>query len=244
MATWSGNEDPSFLIEKPNIDSGLLRFARRNYQPKKMSPDLPYQLLDIASGADDFDVVPDAEYDWATKAEQLGFRAERLRARAAAQRAKNAAIRGANSKLTLPNIELNLGGGGATGKRGPRFQRFVQAISGKESGGNYSAVNPDSGAMGKYQILPSNIEGQGRGWDYEALGRDISTQQFLGNPRLQEKIARAKLREYFDKYGPRGAASAWYSGDPNKWRDTSSQGAYPSIREYVEDIIRRARGNG
>lgn len=121
------------------------------------------------------------------------------------------------------------------------FGSFVNAIAGKESGGSYSARNSDSGAMGKYQIMPSNIEGPG-GWDMEILGRNITPQQFMANPALQDKIALGKLRQYYNKYGARGAASAWYSGDPNKWRNTSPQGGYPSIAAYVADIIRRMGG--
>lgn len=121
------------------------------------------------------------------------------------------------------------------------FGAFVRAIAGKESGGSYTARNRDSGAMGKYQIMPSNIEGPG-GWDMEILGRNITPQQFMANPALQDKIALGKLRQYYNKYGPRGAASAWYSGDPNKWQNTSPQGGYPSIAAYVQDIIRRMGG--
>lgn len=118
------------------------------------------------------------------------------------------------------------------------FGAFVNAIAGKESGGSYTARNPHSGAMGKYQIMPSNIAGPG-GWDMEILGRNITTQQFMNNPALQDKIALGKLRQYYNKYGVRGAASAWYSGDPNKWQNTSPQGGYPSIAAYVADIVRR-----
>jgi hypothetical protein len=121
------------------------------------------------------------------------------------------------------------------------FGAFVKAIAGKESGGSYQARNSDSGAMGKYQIMPSNIEGPG-GWDMEILGRNITPQQFMANPALQDKIALGKLRQYYNKYGVRGAASAWYSGDPNKWQNNSPQGGYPSIAAYVADIIRRMGG--
>lgn len=118
------------------------------------------------------------------------------------------------------------------------FGQFVNAIAGKESGGSYSARNGDSGAMGKYQIMPANIAGPG-GWDMEILGRNITPEQFMANPALQDKIALGKLRQYYNKYGVRGAASAWYSGDPNKWQNSSPQGGYPSIAAYVQDIIRR-----
>lgn len=128
-------------------------------------------------------------------------------------------------------IQSSLDGGGN------KLQSFLKAISGKESGGNYSARNSDSGAMGKYQIMPANIAGPG-GWDREALGKDITTGQFMNTPKLQESIARYKLTQYFQKYGAAGAASAWYSGSPTKWKSsTGAQGSYPSIHNYVTDIL-------
>lgn len=125
-----------------------------------------------------------------------------------------------------PSGRSTISGGGS-------FEAFVNAISGKESGGNYGAVNKHSGALGKYQIMPANIPS----WSQAALGRQISAQEFLRSPKLQEQIARAKLQEYYQKYGPAGAASAWYSGDPNKVNSKAAQGQYPSIHAYVQAIL-------
>ncbi len=132
-----------------------------------------------------------------------------------------------------------LNGGGETGNT---FNSFRSAISAQESGGNYSARNSSSGAMGKYQIMPSNLGGKGSGWDYEALGVDITPQQFLSSPDLQEKIASFKLKQYYDKYGPAGAAVAWYAGPgavAKSSNSTASQGAYPSISAYKNSILRK-----
>lgn len=120
------------------------------------------------------------------------------------------------------------------------FDAFVRAIAGKESGGSYSATNP-SGASGKYQILRSNFEGPG-GWDRETIGREVSYSEFMSSPKVQDAIAKGKLRKYYEAYGPQGAASAWYSGSPNNWKSTASQGAYPSVAAYVQDIMRRMGG--
>lgn len=188
------------------------------------------EMFGIVNGMDNYSMQPDEEFDYLSKAESMAHQAAKLRAQAVQQRAKNRNIGVANSPMSggyTPNIPKG------------KFGAFIQAISGQESGGSYGAVNRDSGALGKYQIMPSNLSGSGRGWDYEALGRDVSSQQFLNNPRLQEQIARYKLRQYFNQYGPAGAASAWYSGSPDNWNSTASQGAYPSIHQYVLDILRR-----
>lgn len=134
------------------------------------------------------------------------------------------------------------------GSPGGSFGAFLNAISAQESGGNYGAQNRDSGAMGKYQIMPSNIMGTNRGWDYEALGRDINIGEFLGSPKIQEAIAQYKLRSYYQKYGAAGAAVAWYAGPGtaagylrNPGRYTSPQGNYPSIAAYVQQVLGRMR---
>lgn len=126
------------------------------------------------------------------------------------------------------------------------FGKFMSAIGKQESGNNYGARNRDSGAMGKYQIMPANIEGAGRGWDYEALGRDISTSQFMSSPQIQEKIAQYKLQQYYKKYGPAGAAIAWYAGPGAAQKYASSgyasnggQGNYPSISNYMKQILQK-----
>lgn len=160
----------------------------------------------------------------------------------------DAARRGAQSQAGIAgNIRQgavsNSPIGYAATNGGSAFDQFVNSISQKESGGNYGAVNRDSGAMGRYQIMPSNISGSGRGWDYEALGHDISTQQFMNSPELQDKIARYKLQQYYDKYGPSGASIAWYAGPgaANRYQQTgyasaAKQGNYPSISSYMNAI--------
>ena len=196
----------------------------------KRRKDHAYSALDQIANMGRFNVDPDPEFDWAAKADSI------------MQRAMNKwgtpPVPKFNLVGTPGKTDINfVGGGGAAGgsDAGGRLAAFIQAIAGQESGGNYGAVNPSSGALGKYQIMPSNIPS----WSQAALGRTITTQEFLSSPKLQEAIARFKLTEYYRKYGVRGAASAWYSGSPDRWRDTGSQGAYPSVYNYVMQILER-----
>lgn len=120
------------------------------------------------------------------------------------------------------------------------FDDFMAAIAGQESGGlgpreRYSAVNA-YGAVGKYQVLKSNVPE----WSRAALGHSITWQEFRDSPELQEKIVRHRLKKYFDSYGPRGAASAWYSGNPSLDQSTRAQSGGPSIKQYVDDVMNRA----
>lgn len=140
-----------------------------------------------------------------------------------------------------PKVSVT-GGTGPSGGPGGDLGRLIRAISGQESGGNYGAVNPHSGAMGKYQIMPSNIQGSRTGWDYEALGRDISTQEFMNSPQLQEQIAQYKLGQYLKNYGMAGAAATWYGGNWGRSHmyDKRPQAGYPSMYDYVMSILNRA----
>ena len=115
------------------------------------------------------------------------------------------------------------------------FEDFLNAIAGQESGGSYTVVNKDSGALGKYQVMPANVAS----WSKQVLGYSITPSQFLNSPELQEKVVQGILKGYYDDYGPRGAASAWYSGQPGLSEDTRSQNGYPSIKSYVDQVMAR-----
>ena len=122
---------------------------------------------------------------------------------------------------------------------------FIRSIAGQESGGNYGAVGIPTKygkALGKYQILDSNLRGDKRGWDYEALGRDVTPEQYLKDPKTQEAIARYKLSQYFTQFGPEGAAKAWYAGPAAAKKSSNKKnnnGKFPSINEYAAAITRR-----
>lgn len=182
------------------------------------------------------------------QAEQQGM-ADIARQRTAALNEINATAR--RNQLLTENAPqfIQTGGntvGGTGGSGGSEFERFMSAIQSKESGGSYSARNRSSGAMGKYQIMPGNIQGSG-GWDKEALGRNVSVSQFMNSPEIQDAIARYKLKGYFNQYGAAGAAVAWYAGPGNARKYVASggrgynrkQGAYPSVSSYAQDILKR-----
>lgn len=128
-------------------------------------------------------------------------------------------------------------GGGPTG--GDELSRLMRAIRSKESGGNYRAVNKDSGAMGGYQIMPFNIFG-GSEWDRRALGRDVNRSEFFNNPAIQDAIAKWQLGNYLKKYGAAGAAVAWYGGEgsvKNMYSKTTQTGGYPSLYAYWQSVL-------
>lgn len=90
----------------------------------------------------------------------------------------------------------------------------ASVIGGMESGGKYDAVGPVANgqghrAYGKYQVLEPNVPV----WTAEVLGKPMTPQEFLANPQAQDAVFKAKFGQYSAKYGPEGAAKAWFAGE-------------------------------
>jgi cell wall-associated NlpC family hydrolase len=128
---------------------------------------------------------------------------------------------------------------------------LMEAIKSQESGGNTVAVNGRTGAMGAWQILPSNLPS----WSKQCLGRQITASQFMGDPNLQRQIVECKLTEYAQTHAAkangeeelvRRVASTWYSGNGDLWDNARRQGpggSEPSIREYTVSIWQKYQGH-
>lgn len=121
------------------------------------------------------------------------------------------------------------------------LDRLMAAIRRQESSNNYRAVNSSSRAAGGYQVMPSNFTQTGSGWDMEALGRDISLNQFMNSPQVQDQIARFKLGQYLQRYGSAAAAAAaWYGGPgavSHMYDRTPQPGGYPSLYAYMQSVL-------
>lgn len=119
----------------------------------------------------------------------------------------------------------------------PSFDAFFWAISQQESGGNYSAVGPPTKygrAYGKYQVLAPNVGP----WTAKYFGRRLTAAQFLANPQAQEAVARGVLQSYYNRYGARGAAAMWYSGQSNPNKTYGN----PPVYKYVNSVMGHAGG--
>jgi len=106
---------------------------------------------------------------------------------------------------------------------------FLWAEGEQESGGNYRAVNANSGALGKWQVMPDNLPE----WLAESGLPDMTSQQYLDSETAQNTLAEHILGGDYDKWGPRGAASVWYSGQPD-WKATYGD---PPVYQYVADVV-------
>jgi hypothetical protein len=211
------------------------------FDPLNMPNQKSLQRYDWRSGLGDrASIIDSMGTDALTYARQA---AQRRLAQQAADRetaltsAATAGARANQSQFATAGAQQNQAGG---------FQKFMNAISQQESGGNYGAINRSSGALGKYQVMPSNILGVHKGWDWEVLGRDINTADYINNPQIQEQIASGKLKQYYNAYGPAGAAIAWYAGPGAAQKyvqsgkaSTGSQGAFPTVSGYMQSILKR-----
>ena len=108
----------------------------------------------------------------------------------------------------------------------PNLDRFMEALGAVESHGRYDAVNSTSGALGKYQIMPSNWNV----WSSTYLG-DANA---APTPENQDAVVRGKLVALYGWLGSWGAVAHWWlTGDgdanPNHWSDFS--------RRYVDKIL-------
>lgn len=115
--------------------------------------------------------------------------------------------------------------------------QFLRGIAQEESGGSYSARNRTTGAIGKYQVMPSNVAA----WTKRALGYPMTPAQFAASPAAQEKVAQVILGGYFRQYGAEGAAAMWFSGQPDPNHRASD--GNNTVREYVDKVMAAAGGS-
>lgn len=190
------------------------------------------------AGYNDLPVAVNPNKDWASKALKVGADANKLVGESSQNAIANQLAIQAK-QLQRSQRQLNKVTSGKVVKPGSvisggtSLQSLMRALGMQESGGNYGAVNSGSGALGKYQVMPSNVAG----WSQQALGHAITTSQFLHNPKLQEKIVSKVFGDYVRKYGAKGALSAWYSGDPSRYKDKSSVSNGPSVYDYVMSVL-------
>ncbi len=89
---------------------------------------------------------------------------------------------------------------------------YAKAIQAIESSGNYGALGPvtrnGDRAYGAYQVMGNNIGP----WSEAALGRRLSASEFLGDKSAQDAIFNHRFGGYVGKFGPSGAAQAWFGG--------------------------------
>lgn len=116
---------------------------------------------------------------------------------------------------------------------------YRNAIASIESAGSgdYAAIgptNPKLGrALGRYQIMEANIGP----WSQEALGRAVTPDEFLADPKLQDAIFDKKFGTYVQQFGPEGAAQAWFAGPGGVGKTDRRDVLGTSVGGYSEKFL-------
>lgn len=124
------------------------------------------------------------------------------------------------------------------------MKQYQDAIASIESAGSgdYAAVGPTHSklgrALGRYQIMEANIGP----WSRQALGREITPDEFMQSPELQDAIFNNRFGQYVDRFGPEGAAQAWFGGAGGVGKLNRSDSLGTTIGDYTEKF-RRAIGS-
>lgn len=122
---------------------------------------------------------------------------------------------------------------------------YRNAIASIESAGSgdYGAVGPThpklGRALGRYQIMEANIGP----WSQEALGRAVTPDEFMADPKLQDAIFDKKFGGYVEKFGPEGAAQAWIGGPGGVGKLDRKDSLGTSIGAYGQKFNRAIGAN-
>lgn len=92
------------------------------------------------------------------------------------------------------------------------YRNGIAAIESDGSGG-YDAVGARhetlGRALGRYQIMEANIGP----WSRAALGREVTADEFMANPDIQDAIFDHQFGRYVERHGEENAARAWFGGE-------------------------------
>lgn len=131
---------------------------------------------------------------------------------------------------TSPSASAPSSGGNSS------YRDAIASIESKGSG-DYGAVGPTNAkmgrALGRYQIMEANIGP----WSREALGREVSADEFMKNPQIQDAIFDHRFGQYVSKYGPEGAAQAWFAGPGGVGKTDRKDVLGTSVGEYGSKFV-------
>lgn len=124
------------------------------------------------------------------------------------------------------------------------FKSFRDAIAGIESAGSgdYSAIGPQTKtgdrAIGRYQVMGANVPE----WTKAALGRSMTPQEFAASPEAQDAVFDHRFGQYVQKYGPEGAAKAWFAGEGGMKSGGARDQLGTSVDQYGQKFMRGMGG--
>lgn len=191
------------------------------------------QRAGMAQGAmgDQAQVRP--EFDWASKARDLQVEANTINQESSANAANNTIIQSINQAMAeqqaaqqaaLDAQAAALNSGGSEAPQSPRVSAYLRAL--RKSNNMDADDRTLDGQLGTYgmSMQTAGIGDKG-GWDQQALGRNITPEQFLNSRKLQNQIARYKFGKYLNRFGETGALEKWHqkTGNTDPIQDFISQ---------------------
>jgi len=196
----SRGETPQSIAEKRAFANEILRRMGRYSAPRNTWDGIGQGLAALGDG-----IVARAMRQRADAAEREGMAsAEPLK-----QQIFNAITTG--SVIPMSGGASEIAVTAPSGSGGMNYRDAIASIESRGSG-DYAAIGPRhpkmGRAMGRYQIMESNIGP----WSREALGREVTPDEFMANPQLQDAIFDHRFGQYVKQYGPEGAAQAWFGG--------------------------------
>ena len=141
-------------------------------------------------------------------------------------------------------FDINSVAQGNTPTQDAGFKSFRDAIAGIESAGSgdYAAVGPvtktGDRAYGRYQVMGANIPE----WTKAALGRAMTPHEFAASPEAQDAVFDHRFGQYVQKYGPEGAAKAWFAGEGGMKNPNARDVLGTSVDEYAQKFTRGMGG--
>ena len=109
-------------------------------------------------------------------------------------------------------------------------KKFLRVMGRMASNDNYNAIDPDTGALGRWQIRPKDWAK----WSREVFGESIPLktgsdgQPILPSPNLQDRVAAGAANNLFDKYKDwNRVASVWHGGK------AATNNLYPDQKSFV-----------
>lgn len=122
------------------------------------------------------------------------------------------------------------------------IERSRRYIGHFESSMNYSKVvstGDGDSVYGAYGIKGSNIPA----WTERWLGKALTPEQFLQDPRAQDTVFAKQFAEYTRLYGPEGAARAWYAGE-KRMNNLSATDRFKrvTVQQYGEGFMQGIGG--
>lgn len=118
----------------------------------------------------------------------------------------------------------------------------ASAIAAIESGGKYDKLGPvtktGDRAYGKYQVMGDNVPE----WTRTHLGKAMTPEQFLASPEAQDAVFKGQFGQYANKYGPEGAAKAWFAGERGMNNPNAKDQLGTSVAAYAAKFTRGMGG--